>query len=126
MHPIASSSSSLPLCDLANAKDLSQFELWKLKSHQKDAEVTCEVALDTVLGNRFADQLAGLGTQEDRSPIHEIAQVVANWFLRQREARLAFRPFAIACDILRLAGFANKPQEDTTKDKKFTIQQLEN
>ena len=112
------------LCELSNEKDLAQFELRKIKSHQKDCEVSCDAVLYTVLGNRFADKLAGMGTEESRSPFHKVAHTVANWFLRQRAALLAYRPCAIACDILRLDGFAGKQPEDSNKGKHLTNQEL--
>ena len=46
------------LCELALEKDLSAFDMRKIKSHLKDEDAESNLHLYHVLGNRLADQVA--------------------------------------------------------------------
>ena len=115
----------LELCRLAEVKDLWSFDLRKIKAHQTDDEVPQDLLLYNVMGNRRADELAGKGTEVTRSPVHVLAHKVADWFLVQRAALLAFRPFAASCDVMRLDGFDKKKVDEASKPKRLTTAQLD-
>ena len=115
----------LLLCELGETRDLFGFELVKIKSHLSNDEAPDDLFFYSVLGNRYADFLAGQGTLKERSEFHALAHEMAEWFLRQRSLLVDYRLFACACDILRLDGFKQLSAKPSAKCWKLTMEQLD-
>ena len=89
------------LIHLCEYRDLSQFQLKKVKSHLSDDDASDSLHLYDIIGNRFADSLANKGTEATRSPVHEVQCEVSEWYSHQQRLLKAYLGFLVLADIRR-------------------------
>ena len=114
------------LCKLADEVDLHDYELFKIKSHLTDDEAEDSLHLYHILGNRFADSLAGMGVEPERSPLHATVHEVSAWYVQQKQVLLAIRPFLVRADILRLDGLTKSSESGGGNRKRLTNSEIDN
>eukprot|EP00438_Fugacium_kawagutii_P023375 Skav205446 [mRNA] locus=scaffold2907:4322:8729:- [translate_table: standard] len=111
------------LCELAQTKNLSNFTLCKIKSHQNIAHLTDPVGRYLALGNRFADELAKHATEKHHSPMHRLCWEIATWYAEQLEVLVALQPFLAKAEILRLDAMQKQtPNLDFAVKEHFSVE----
>eukprot|EP00438_Fugacium_kawagutii_P031154 Skav200599 [mRNA] locus=scaffold1278:134083:138135:- [translate_table: standard] len=100
----------IELIHLAASRNLHAYELRKIKSHLTDEEVTDDLALYNVLGNRRADETAKAAIQPHRSELNQAAWEVGKWYLEQTAYLKAYNTFLVDTDIKRLDAFERLQQ----------------
>lgn len=93
------------LIHLASTCDLRNFDLRKIKSHIANEDVTDDLCLYHVIGNRWADEAARSSIQQHRSDVHKLAWDIGNWYVDQINHVTAYSKFLIATDVKRLEAF---------------------
>lgn len=119
------------LCLLAQTRDFAAYILVKIRSHQMDSDIDTDLDLYQVMGNRFADFLAGQAAQPYRSDYHGIAYQVAGWYRSQLHLLKDLRVFLVRAHKLRLdaidraSGADKKPVGGvTTFSEKFSVEAI--
>eukprot|EP00438_Fugacium_kawagutii_P024970 Skav217961 [mRNA] locus=scaffold3450:87992:93123:- [translate_table: standard] len=113
----------LQLCCLAEVKDLGNYEIRKIKSHQDVSSLEDPMDIYNAMGNRFVDELARNATKREASPLHAICWDVSEWYTVQISLLKAVQPFLACAEILRLDGLQKQtPNPDFAVKESFTIE----
>lgn len=90
------------LCNLAKQKNLSNFDLRKIRSHQSDEDATSAMDLYHIFGNRCADLAANKGVQPAVSDFNKLAWSVATWTKQNIHLTKLVQEFLVRAYRLRL------------------------
>jgi len=97
----------LGLCELTKERDLTAFDLRKMKSHLcvNDVITFTFTRLYHILGNRLADRVAAQAALPSRSPLHAASGEVAEWYTKMLETLKNLSPFFVQSYTRRLDAF---------------------
>eukprot|EP00435_Cladocopium_sp_Y103_P030284 s469_g7.t1 len=112
------------LCSLACDRDLSNYQLMKIKSHLQDSDARDDLHLYHILGNRLADDVAGKASKPVRSPLHAACWELAEWYNEQIGLLKELVPFFVRTYACRLDAFQEVAKKADAKDRKFRIQDI--